>query len=55
MRAYVFFLLSFVSQMPAHVRKMFETPLNLGQEMVQIHNYQQSHRALIQNRVVKYF
>lgn len=38
--------------MPEHVRKMFEPPLNLGHEMVQIHNFQQRIRGLIQNRVV---
>lgn len=46
---------SFVSQMPPNIRKMFESPLSLGQQIVDIHTYQQRHRALIENRVVIFF
>lgn len=46
-------IFSFVAQMPPHVRRLFESPLELGQEIAEIHNYQQRHRAAIQDRVVK--
>lgn len=39
--------------MPPNIRRMFESPLKLGQEIVEIHNYQQRHRAAVQERVVK--
>lgn len=44
-----------ISQMPAHVRRMFESPLKLAHDLVEVHNYQQRHRTLVQTRVVKYF
>lgn len=49
------FWFNFVSQMPENVRKMFESPLKMGQEIVNTHSYQQRHRAMIQDRLVKYF
>lgn len=44
---------AFFLQMPQNLRRLFESPLNLGHEMVHIQNFQEKIKSMIQARIVK--